>query len=117
MRRAVSRAPAGAGPHYPRWLERDLRSSHAGESGAVSIYRGILAVTRDPELRAFATRHLAAEARHLDRLRQLLPIARRTKLLPLWNLAGFLTGALPSLFGPRSVYATIDTVETFVDTH
>ena len=28
-----------------------------------------------------------------------------------------LTGALPALFGPRAVYATIEAVETFVDTH
>ena len=30
----------------PAWLRRDLRSDHAGESGAVEIYRGILAVSR-----------------------------------------------------------------------
>jgi ubiquinone biosynthesis monooxygenase Coq7 len=35
----------------------------------------------------------------------------------LWRLAGFLTGALPALFGPRAVYATIEAVETFVDHH
>ena len=32
-------------------------------------------------------------------------------------MAGWLTGALPSLFGPRAVYATIAAVETFVDRH
>lgn len=28
-----------------------------------------------------------------------------------------MTGALPSLFGSRAVYATIEAVETFVDAH
>jgi ubiquinone biosynthesis monooxygenase Coq7 len=37
--------------------------------------------------------------------------------LPIWRLAGFLTGALPALFGPKAVYATIEAVETFVDHH
>jgi ubiquinone biosynthesis monooxygenase Coq7 len=37
--------------------------------------------------------------------------------LPIWRLAGFLTGALPALFGTRAVYATIEAVETFVDHH
>lgn len=31
----------------PASLVADLRSDHAGETGAVVIYRGILAVTRD----------------------------------------------------------------------
>ena len=38
-------------------------------------------------------------------------------MLPIWRLAGFLTGALPALLGPKAVYATIEAVETFVDRH
>ncbi len=100
-----------------RWLERELRSDHAGESGAVMIYRGILAVSRDAAVRAFAQRHLQTEQRHLAALETLVPPASRTRLLPAWRLAGFLTGALPALAGPRAVYATIAAVETFVDRH
>jgi ubiquinone biosynthesis monooxygenase Coq7 len=95
----------------------DLRSDHAGETGAVMIYRGILAVARDPELRAFASAHMRTEARHLDLLSELLPRRERSRLLPIWRVAGFLTGFLPALFGPGAVYATIDAVETFVDQH
>ena len=43
----------------PAALLADLRTDHAGESGAVMIYRGILAVTRDAGLRHFAQAHLA----------------------------------------------------------
>ncbi|MGB1140885.1 MAG: demethoxyubiquinone hydroxylase family protein, partial [Halioglobus sp.] len=28
-----------------RWLQAELRSDHAGETGAVYIYRGILAIS------------------------------------------------------------------------
>jgi ubiquinone biosynthesis monooxygenase Coq7 len=101
----------------PAWLTAELRSDHAGEFGAVRIYRGILAVTRDPALRAFATRHGETEQSHLDLIESLLPPQQRSRLLPLWRLAGWLTGALPALFGAHAVYATIDAVETFVDRH
>ena len=41
----------------------------------------------------------------------------RSRLLPLWRTAGWLTGALPAWVGPRAVYATIEAVATFVDQH
>ena len=95
----------------------DLRSDHAGESGAVWIYHGVLAIGRDPGVRDFARRHRSTEQRHLDLLEALLPASQRSRLLVPWRAAGFLTGALPALFGPRAVYATIAAVETFVDRH
>jgi ubiquinone biosynthesis monooxygenase Coq7 len=101
----------------PAWLIADLRSDHAGETGAVCIYRGILAVSRDPDVRAFAERHKRTEQGHLDLLEAVLAPADRSRLLPLRRVAGFLTGLLPALFGPRAVYATIAAVESFVDHH
>jgi len=95
----------------------DLRTDQAGEFGAVRIYQGVLAVTREPTLRAFALRHLATEQMHLQRIEAWLPGAQHSRLLPLWQVAGWLTGALPALFGPRAVYGTIEAVETFVDLH
>jgi ubiquinone biosynthesis monooxygenase Coq7 len=38
-------------------------------------------------------------------------------LLPVWRLAGWLTGAMPAMLGPKAVYATIEAVERFVDQH
>ena len=102
---------------YPLALMRELRSDHAGETGAVMIYRGILAVTRDPALREFALHHLQTEQNHLDLINGVLPANWRSRLLPLWRLSGWLTGALPACFGARAVYATIEAVETFVDHH
>ncbi|HEV7265272.1 MAG TPA: demethoxyubiquinone hydroxylase family protein [Falsiroseomonas sp.] len=116
-RKPLIAPPLASLPPIPDWLVRELRSDHAGETGAVMIYRGILAVSRDAAVRNFAARHRATEQGHLDLLEQLLPPARRSKLLPIWKVAGFLTGALPSLFGPRPVHVTIDAVETFVDHH
>jgi len=104
-------------PEFPPALQRELRTDHAGEAGAVMIYRGVLAVARDATVRQFAQHHLATEARHLALIEGVVPPAGRSRLLALWRVAGWLTGALPACLGPRAVYATIEAVETFVDHH
>ena len=103
-------------PHFLR----ELRSDHAGETGAVYIYKGIEAVARcrgDVELLNFAKAHGATEADHLTELTNWLPASQKSLLLGPWRLAGWLTGSLPALFGRRAVYVTIAAVETFVDHH
>jgi 3-demethoxyubiquinol 3-hydroxylase len=110
-------AQAFEAPRVAKELVGDLRSDQAGEMGAVWIYRGLLSVSRDAGVREFAKRHLATEQSHLDNINAVLPWPQRSRLLPLWRVAGFITGAIPPLFGQRAVYATIGAVETFVDQH
>lgn len=98
-------------------LLAELRSDHAGEYGAVAIYRGILAVARSRELKQFAQHHLKTETDHLAFMENLLAPHQRTRLLPLWKAAGFGLGTLPALLGPRAVYVTIEAVERFVERH
>ena len=94
-----------------------LRSDHAGEAGAVAIYRGILALSRDDSVREFAQHHLATEEHHLEIMEQLVQPTHRSRLLSVWRFAGWITGALPALFGANAVFRTIDAVETFVELH
>ena len=101
----------------PQSVLADLRTDHASAVGAVQIYRGILAVARDGELRAFAARHLATAHLHLRRIRLWLPASSRSRLLPMWRAAGWLTGAVAALLGPRMVFATVAAVERFADRH
>ena len=82
------------------WLTGELRSDHAGEAGAVMIYRGILAGSRNSDIRQFAASHGVTEQGHLDLLETLLPPRQRSILLPIWRIAGWLTGFLPALVGP-----------------
>lgn len=117
-----SMSDLSASPNYksqelPPWLLAELRSDHAGETGAVWIYRGILAFTSDAMLRKFATHHLNTEAKHLALISNQIPRQEFSSFIPVWKLAGFLTGAIPAICGNSSVYATIDAVETFVDSH
>ena len=99
------------------WLTAALRTDHAGQYGAVFLYRAILRVTRDPVVIEFASQHLETETTHLERMGALLEPKDLTKLLPLWRVAGYLAGLLPALFGRNAVFATVDAVETFVDQH
>ena len=100
-----------------RQFQQELRCSHAGETGTVWIYRGILAARPTGALLEFAREHLKTERQHLSMFDDLSVCYRRSLILPLWRLAGFLTGFLPSLAGENAVFATIEAVETFVDLH
>ncbi|MBO6557112.1 MAG: demethoxyubiquinone hydroxylase family protein [Pseudomonadales bacterium] len=100
-----------------KWLIQELRSDHAGETGAIWIYKGILATSRDDAIKAFSQRHLRTEMDHLRLMERLLPTTEHSRLLPVWRIAGFLTGAIPALFGQRTVFLTINAVERFVEEH
>ena len=104
-------------PAIPAELRGALRSDHAGETGAVYIYRGILFCARDRDVRHFAREHLATELSHLALMESLVPPTQRSRLLPLWRVAGWMTGGLPAMLGARAVYRTVEAVETFVDQH
>ena len=100
------------------YLERELRSDHAGETGAVYIYKGIAAVAKisnDAELLSLAKHHGATEEAHLQLIESVLANNLRSRLLALWRIAGWLIGAVPAMFGRRAVYATVMAVETFVE--
>ena len=71
----------------PAWPIRDLRSDHAGETGAVAIYRGILAISRSNEIHSFGEAHLQTEQQNLQLIETILPRNARSAFLPLWRVA------------------------------
>jgi ubiquinone biosynthesis monooxygenase Coq7 len=106
--------------NFSPYLEQELRSDHAGETGAVYIYKGIIAIakiTNDLELISFAKNHGGTELEHLKLMESVLSKDLQSRLLLLWRIAGWLIGAVPALFGRKAVYATIAAVETFVEQH
>ena len=100
-----------------------LRVDHAGELGAVHIYRGQRAVL----MRAPGRERIAAqleemeghEAVHLARFEQLLNErrVRPTLLAPLWRAAGYALGAGTALLGERAAHACTEAVETVIGGH
>ena len=101
----------------PNVIIPDLRTDHAGETGAVFIYKGILLVSKDKEILEFAKNHLLTEKKHLELLEKILPDNEKSKLLFLWKFLGLLTGLIPALIGKKFIYATIFFVESFVEKH
>lgn len=106
------------------WSKRllaDLRSDHAGETGAVWIYKGAAAAQRlrghSAEAREFVGQHLESEQQHLDFFDDLLEAQHTTKLLPLWRACGFVLGFAPAMVGEAALFATVEAVETFVEEH
>lgn len=115
-----------------RWLLREIASDHAGETGAVAIYKGALAaLALRPALREgaaaaslaasrFADDHMRAELRHLRAIDELVNAqpAAATRLLPAWRAAGFVLGFAPTLLGgPTALFVTVAAVEDFVEEH
>lgn len=98
-----------------------IRVDHAGEYGAVRIYKGQLAVFGARKSRtADAIRHMAAqEQAHLKRFDTLINErqVRPTALEPVWRVAGFALGAATALLGGKAAMACTEAVEEVIDQH
>ena len=105
------------------WLDRELSSNVAGETGAVCIYDGAafaLSLRSSPcrsSTLQFVEEHRAAEQSHLDLFEALLPAHKHTRLLPMWRAAGFALGFMPAMLSDRALFITVQAVETFVEEH
>jgi ubiquinone biosynthesis monooxygenase Coq7 len=105
---------------YASFIRAELRASHAGETGAVWIYRGILLVNRfkrDPDVKKFAQHHLTTEKDHLIQFENIIHRFRGSAILFIWMFSGFTMGVLSALLGRNWVYYIIYKVESFVDVH
>ena len=104
-------------------LAEILRVDHAGELGAVHIYRGQRAVLGQAPGHARVAGQLAEmeahEAEHLARFDRLLTErrVRPTAMAPVWRLAGFALGAGTALLGEKAAHACTEAVETVIEEH
>ncbi|MFQ5564457.1 MAG: demethoxyubiquinone hydroxylase family protein [Parvularculaceae bacterium] len=106
-----------------RRIAEMLRVDHAGEYGAVQIYRGQRAVFDGLAHKARVSRLLKemedGEAAHLETFDRLLTQrgVRPTLLAPFWNAAGFALGAATALAGEKSAMACTAAVEEVIEEH
>lgn len=114
--------PLKPGPRAAR-LHEMLRVDHAGEYGAVQIYRGQRAIFDRARGRESVAATLKAmedgEAAHLKAFDRLLAErrVRPTLLAPLWNAAGFALGAATALMGEKAAMAATAAVEDVIEKH
>ncbi len=110
------------GPNGRR-LAQMLRVDHAGEYGAVAIYRGQHAVfsglANKRETAAMIAEMEAGEQEHLETFDRILAErrVRPTLLAPFWNIAGFGLGAATALMGEKAAMACTAAVEEVIEKH
>ena len=101
----------------PTHLVPHFRSNHAGETGAVFIYKAILKFSKDKDVLSFAKKHLKTEQNHLKKINTIFDEKDNSKLLILLKIFGYITGLIPSLVGKNFIFTTIYYVEKFVEKH
>lgn len=100
-----------------------IRVDHAGEYGAVQIYRGQQAVFGNlphKERIADLLKDMEeGEHKHLETFDRLLRErhTRPTALSPIWNVAGFALGAGTALMGEKAAMACTSAVEAVIEKH
>jgi 3-demethoxyubiquinol 3-hydroxylase len=100
-----------------------LRVDHAGEYGAVHIYRAQRAVFEGRQGKAGIASDMAEmqsqEAKHLARFEGLLNAerVRPTVLIPAWRLAALALGTGTALMGEKAAHACTEAVEAVIEKH
>lgn len=106
-----------------RKLAEMIRVDHAGEYGAVQIYRGQRAVFDRTEGKAHAARLIAemeeGEQEHLKTFDRMIAErgVRPTIMAPVWRVAGFGLGAVTALMGEHAAHACTEAVEDVIEEH
>jgi len=120
--RDVPLARPGRGASRRR-LAEILRVDHAGEYGAVQIYKAQRAVFEGRRGRAAISADLTEmqghEQVHKDRFDALLNEhqVRPTALLPLWHVAAVGLGVGTALMGEKAAHACTEAVESVIEQH
>jgi len=120
---ARARAPMPGRDAARRRLAEMIRVDHAGEYGAVQIYRGQRAVFDRLPHKSRIAAQLAEmerdEAHHLQAFDRLIAErgVRPTALAPIWSAAGFTLGAVTALMGEKAAHAATVAVEEVIADH
>jgi ubiquinone biosynthesis monooxygenase Coq7 len=111
--------PAAPGTQTADDIAAMIRVDHAGEYGAVRIYKGQLAVLGNRPAGDTIRRMAAEEQRHLQTFDRLVNErhVRPTALEPVWRVAGFALGAVTALMGEKAAMACTAAVEEVIDEH
>ena len=106
-----------------RLTDEMIRVDHAGEYGAVQIYRGQRAVFDRIEAKRHAASVIAemeaGEQEHLKTFDRMIAErgVRPTLMAPLWRFAGFGLGAATALMGEKAAHACTAAVEEVIEQH
>lgn len=104
-----------------RLIQRILRVNHAGEHGAISIYRAQMAVAqrRYPELIPWLKDTLSHETSHRAKFYAAMPErrAKPCRALFIWSIGGAVLGTITAWMGRGGIMACTSAVERTVQRH
>lgn len=102
-------------------ISRILKVNHAGEYGAIRIYRAQIWLARSlyPDIVAFLEETLSHEIRHCQLFYDAMPTrnAKPRRIMALWGNGGFVLGFLTGLMGRQGVWICTAAVEAAVHRH
>ena len=102
-------------------VARIVRVNHAGEYGAIRIYRAQIAVARRlyPDIAEDLGEMLEHEIRHCAIFSAAMPVrrSRPCRLISLWSTGGALLGFLTALTGRQGIWTCTAAVEAAVHRH
>ena len=104
-----------------RTIARILKVNHAGEFGAIRIYRAQLWIAKrwHSDLVPFLNETLAHEIQHCQYFRDAMPgpKTRPCYAMTLWGIGGSLLGLITALMGRNAIMACTKAVEQTVHRH
>lgn len=104
-----------------RTVEQILRVDHAGEQGAIGIYRAQLSISSILKRRCVVEikEMLEHERRHHQAFEALLAQRkiRPCRAIKLWAFGGLVLGAVTALLGERAIWVCTAAVENIVNRH
>jgi len=102
-------------------VDQILRVDHAGECGAIRIYRSQIAIARilHPGCVRELSRMLEHELRHFQTFDSLLRTRgiRPCYALPLWMIGGWILGSFTALLGRKAIWVCTAAIENTVNQH
>ncbi len=103
---------------HKRKLQEIIRVNHAGEFGAKRIYEGQIKYTKSAEDKKLLNHMLEQEQVHLDYFSsQIRGGVRPTIFMPIWNLGGYLMGALSAKVNLKTAMLVTKSVEDVIENH
>jgi ubiquinone biosynthesis monooxygenase Coq7 len=102
-------------------VDQILRVDHAGERGAICIYRAQISVARilHPQCVPALTEMLAHERRHFQTFDALIRTRgiRHCYALSFWAVGGLILGTITALIGQRAIWVCTSAIENTVNDH
>lgn len=108
-------------PRDQKTIRRIIKVNHAGEYGAIRIYRAQLYVARKyyPDIVPFLEETLGHEIEHCKLFSNAMASrkARPCRIMSLWGNGGYLLGFLTALMGEQGIWICTSAVEAAVHCH